>query len=150
MYSRILNKTQDLDVYNASLLLSSDAQISVGTLSFLKTRIELSTRSLVIWVVLTSMLLSTIALFILRLLDTSRLFEPIVIGLLFIGLLLGVTTFVYLAAKALNQASAEYKAYKKAERWLKRGFPVVIAASENPPENDLLLDKNFLYFDQAA
>lgn len=158
IYSRVLQKPQDLDFYNAELLVHNENNFSAGHMALRagEKRRRVFFRSIYPWVILSSAL-ATIFFVLVALLIARMIAGPSSPGVLTITI---VWTCIFFILGALSAGGAlslfkgaamgESAIYAKAEKWLRRGYSVVIAASEGVPDERFQLPNNVIYFDRQS
>ncbi|MEW6057028.1 MAG: hypothetical protein AB1540_10475 [Bdellovibrionota bacterium] len=149
--SRILTKPADLHVYDADLLRTEDEAISVGEISFDREKAysEEKWKKLLILGILGMIVGAAVALFSINVFTTTRP-SPFSIAAAAFGILLTGSFLAVIGLQALEHISPQRRALWSAERWLKAGRPVVIAASDELPDGSLALPRNIFFFDQNA
>ena len=151
IYSRLLMHSKDLDVFSAEMLRSGDEQIAVGAFAFGNNQATMndSWRIFSKAVLLAVILLGMLAVAGVRLL-TSTAHSNTLVGLFAVALLLLFIFFAYLGTRAVARMTPERTAFWNAAKWLKRGRPVMIAASEEPIDEKISLPENVLCFYRAS
>lgn len=151
IYSRLLLRPQDLDVFSAEMLRSGDEQISVGAFAFGNNQATMddSWRIFSKAVLLAVILLGLVAAIGVRLISSTAHSNTLV-GIFAAALLLLLVFFAFLGARAVERMTPERTAFWNAAKWLKRGQPVLIAASEEPLDEKISLPPNVLCFYRAT
>ncbi len=151
IYSRILLSSQDLDSFSAEMLRSGDDQISVGAMTFGQNQATMddSWRILSRWVLFAVAVLVALALAGVRILN-SMPHTNTAVAVLVAAIMLVFILFALLGARALASMTPERTAFWNATKWLKRGRPVVIAASEESPDHPGRLPKTVICFYRAS
>ncbi|MBI3556997.1 MAG: hypothetical protein HY074_12095 [Deltaproteobacteria bacterium] len=151
IFSRILLNPKDLDSYNADMLRSSDAQISIGSMVFGQDQATMddSWRILSRWVVFAVLALTALAVAGIRILNSMAHSNTQVAVLVAIFLLVFVL-FAYLGSRAVETMTPERTAFWNATKWLGRGRPVVLGASEEMPDDRSKLAPNVVCFYRAS
>lgn len=152
IHSRLLTKPQDLDVYNAELLKSQDEQLAVGDFAFGRNDNIAEhawrglCRQMTLRMILAIVLLAAALLLGLRAFRGEAPSER-VLAALWICLAGGLGLLLFLGVKAAQRISVDHRAFRNARRWLKSGRPVVIAASEDSPDEKTRLPDNVISFE---
>lgn len=151
VFSRVLHRPRELDVYNADLLQTTDAAHKVGQLAYDQKSTHIGQIHKGLPSVVVAAVLATIAALwtIARLIRVPNTSLLTIIGIW--AIVIGISAaYVFYNARVLKRSSSSAKSLWKAEQWLQKGQPVVIAGSDDPPDNHRTLPKNILYFDQVA
>jgi uncharacterized membrane protein YcjF (UPF0283 family) len=152
VYSRILRKPNELDLFNAHVLRSEDEEFAVGVLAFEMPlsqnddwqRSWLSTSH---WLAVSiSMIVISVALVMQQLQKHSIL--P-VSSTLTVTVMLSAAILIlgFTGWQTYQSFRKETRAYKRAKAWLKKGKPVVIAACDELPDLKVPLPKTALLID---
>jgi hypothetical protein len=161
IYSRVLQKPQDLDVFNAKLLRGDDEEYRPGDVALEQAAggdLPLRRRMgpLYPW-----MVLGTVLAAIFFILAGVILAHAIIAGtptdfgsaVIWAGVFMGLSAIALGATWATSRAApiaGEAGVYDRVERWLKKGYPVFIAASEGVPDASAHLPRNVIYFDRTS
>lgn len=140
IYTRMLRRVDDLDAYNAEMLRSADEQTALGELTFHAGERPLRQRPPFLLIALLSLI------------GLGALGFAIVGPLVFFGFaalaVFGIGAMAVGSARGrpFGNIPADRQAFWKAEKWLRRGRPVVVAGSDEPPVDGFKLPANIHCF----
>lgn len=150
VFSRVLHRPHELDAFNADMLRSLDESVVVGQISYEqshkvgKMRKGIYVASLILVLGLILAIWETVRY------ATGAEQSWVPVAALWAVELIALAAFAYTSSRALKGSSQGSKKIWKAEQWLRKGRPVVIAGSDDLPDNHKMLPKSILYFDKAA
>jgi hypothetical protein len=143
--SHVLTRLSDLDIYNADLITTTDSETAVGAFAFagLQAPLESPLRAILLWGSL--VLASGVFAYriVSRLLDSPFLRSSETMAGVASGLVLLVLACILIAATVASKLTAERWVFWRARRDLRQGRPVLLAASDEPPESTVPANIHF-------